>query len=605
MSTEKLAPGSLVLYKDRPARVVATGEKIQIETPSGQTLRVRPKDVRLLHPGPLRSLSDLIPQQGEVEAAWEILAGSTSTLADLAELAFGSFTPQTAWAAWMLVQEGALFRGEPDAVVAISHEERTAHEAARAALEARRREWEAFLDRVRARRLEPEDSRFLEDVVEVALGRSAHSRVLRDVGRGESPEEAHSLLLELSVWSPAVNPYPVRLGLPLKAPCGEVPPPMAGTRVDLTGMAAFAIDDDVRGVADDALSFHEGRMWVHVADPASAVQPDDPVDLEARARGAALYLPECVVPMLPPQAHDAFGLGVEPVSPALSICLDRVSDRIRAVDIRPSFIRVTRFTYDDVEARLDEQPFAALLEQAMRAAELRRERGAVTLTLPEVSVRVREGTVDIRPVLPLRSRMLVQEAMVMAGEAVARWALERNVPMPFACQELAAPIEQPSTLAAMYEARRLLRSRQYRTSPARHAGLGLDAYVQVTSPLRRYLDLVAHQQIRAVLAGRTPLDTAQLVHRIGAVEAVGGALRAAEQLSNRHWILVYLMAHPRWRGTGIIVERRGKTATVLVPDLGLETSVLLESDLPLNAPLSLGLIGVDLPRLEAHFRVLP
>ncbi len=95
---------SLVLYKGGPARVVAIGDKLEIELQDGRSLRVRPKDVTLLHPGPLAGVRDLInPPAGEVEAACELLEGGQTTLPELAELVYGSYTPATAWAAWRLV----------------------------------------------------------------------------------------------------------------------------------------------------------------------------------------------------------------------------------------------------------------------------------------------------------------------------------------------------------------------------------------------------------------------------------------------------------------------------------------------------------------------
>ena len=102
---------SLVLYKTRPARVARVGKKLQIELEDGESLSVCLKDVVQLHPGPLLSLDELQPRTGEVETAWELLAGSTTTLAELAELAYGDFTPATAWAAWQLVDDGLYFRG--------------------------------------------------------------------------------------------------------------------------------------------------------------------------------------------------------------------------------------------------------------------------------------------------------------------------------------------------------------------------------------------------------------------------------------------------------------------------------------------------------------
>ena len=67
--------GSLVLYKNRPARVRQAGDKLEIQLEGGKGLKVRPKDVALLHPGPMAGLDELTPQAGEVEVAWELVAG--------------------------------------------------------------------------------------------------------------------------------------------------------------------------------------------------------------------------------------------------------------------------------------------------------------------------------------------------------------------------------------------------------------------------------------------------------------------------------------------------------------------------------------------------
>ena len=115
--------GSLVLYKNRPARILHAGEKIEIEIEAGKALKVRTKDITLLHPGPLRSLDELQPQAGDIETAWELLAGSTTSLAELADLAYGSYSPATAWDAWQLVTEGIYFRGTPETIVVCAPEE--------------------------------------------------------------------------------------------------------------------------------------------------------------------------------------------------------------------------------------------------------------------------------------------------------------------------------------------------------------------------------------------------------------------------------------------------------------------------------------------------
>jgi exoribonuclease II len=125
----------------------------------------------------------------------------------------------------------------------------------------------------------------------------------------------------------------------------------------------------------------------------------------------------------------------------------------------------------------------------------------------------------------------------------------------------------------------------------------------VTSPLRRYLDLVAHQQIRAYRTGRPLLAPEAVLERIGAAEAVLASARRAEQMANRHWTLVWLQRNPGWRGTGVLVAKRGLSGRLLLPDLALETQLHLPADLPLDSQIPLRPTGVDLPHLDAHFRI--
>jgi exoribonuclease-2 len=609
---------SLVLYKMRPARVQHLGEKLTLELEDGATVNVRPKDVVLLHAGPLRSLGELRRPAGEPQTAWELLAGGPTTLLELAELAYGSFTPATAWAAWEVVADGLYFRGTPEKIHACTAAEVSVTQEARAAEKAEKKAWEGFLGRVSEGRCAPEDLRYLREVESLALGRNDHSRTLRALGREESPENAHELLLAFGYWGAWNNPHPQRLEVALNPP--ETPDDWPGApaalpeeiRRDLTGLPAFAIDDAYTENPDDALSCVPGprggvdgaRLWVHVADPAALVRADDPVDLEARGRGVTLHLPEGIVPMLPPAATPLFGLGLADVSPALSLGLD-LNSRGDAghLEITPSWVRVTRLTYEQAEERLGEEPFRSLLQVAQGYAARRSESGSVEIDLPEAMVRLEGDAVVIRPVAPLQSRLLVENAMILAGEAVARFGSEREIPLPYATQE--APNEHGAGegMTAMFALRKSMQRSQFKTAPAPHSGLGLKAYVQVTSPLRRYLDLVVHQQLRASLQGAPILSTAEILERIGAVEAVTGPMRQAEQLSVRHWTLVYLLQHPGWRGRAVLVETRRLNGKFIIPELAMETQVHLASEQPLGSEVALKLRSVDLARLEARFGI--
>lgn len=604
MADAALQPDSLVLFKNRPARVLRAGDSLEIELENGKTLKVRPKDVALLHPGPLQSLADLQAEAGDVETAWELLAGGGTTLAELAELVYGAYTPPTAWLAWRLVAEGPYFGGTAVEIIAHTAEDVARKRAAREAKTAAEHAWSAFMERLRAGKLVAEDRRHLAEVEALALGKRTSSRALRALGRTQSPERAHALLCELGHWDGTVNPYPQRLEVDTRTPQASLPALPAETRLDLTHLDAFAIDDEGSTDPDDALSWHDNRLWVHIADVAARVPPDSDVDLEARARGCNLYLPEGTVPMLPPEATHTLGLGLQAVSPALSFGLEVNADGgIVKTEIIPSWVRVTRLTYGEVEARLAESPFKALMRLAELSQARRRVQGAAFIELPELKIQVENGQVRLQPLAPLKSRDLVAEAMLLAGEAAAQFALARNIPLPFTTQATPEAPQAVEGLAGMFALRRTLKRSVQTSEPAPHAGLGLAAYTRATSPLRRYLDLVVHQQLRAYLRGDPLLDSQQILARVGAAESVTYNRRQAERLTRRHWTLVYLLAHPGWRGDGVVVEKRGPRTTVLLPDLGLEPVLSLRDDPPLNAVLPLALTGVSLPDLEAYFRI--
>jgi exoribonuclease-2 len=395
----------------------------------------------------------------------------------------------------------------------------------------------------------------------------------------------------------------------------ELPPLPDEKRVDLTHLPAFAIDDQESNDPDDALSLVAPsaggngwagyRLWVHVADVAAVVQPGSPVDLEARARGVTVYLPENRLSMLPASARPLLALGLNEVSPALSCGLDlNEAGEIINVEVVPSWIKVTRLTYEQADNMLDQEPFHNLYELALNNENRRYRNGAIRINLPEIKVRIEDGRVIINTIISLRSRQLVAEAMIMAGEGVARFALAQNIPFPFATQD--PPENEPTFtegIAGMMAVRRTLKRGQISSIPAPHAGLGLDVYAQATSPLRRYFDLVIHQQLRAYLRGEPLLDSAELLERVGTAEVAIQAARQAQRLSNRHWTLVYLLQNPDWQGEGILIDRRDLRGRIFIPELDLESWLNLGEELPLNTELFLKLKQVKLGRLDTVFKL--
>ena len=621
-AADKPAPEALVLYRNRPARVKKTaGDRIEIEFDGGSR-RVRPKDVTGLHPGPLSasglaSLAALEAEPGDadVDTARELLeeSGEEADLRTLCELLYGCFTPRAAWGTWQILSDGLWFEGTPQRIrarsaAAVADEARRRREA-----EKERQAWEEFLERLRGGAWIEEDERFLGETVQLARGRPGGSRVLRALKRSQSPENAHALLLEIGYWNEGDLPWPERCGALLS------PPPEPGPdrlpeeeRTDLTHLEAWAIDDEGSTHPDDAVSLDsDGTFWVHVADAAAAVAGDSELDVEARARGQTLYMPHLTAPMLPETLIRRLGLGLEERSPALSFHL-RPEPQGGAVliEIVASTLAVTRLTYGEADRQLEggNRGLAALKEIADRSAGRRLAAGAVAIDWPEVDLRADAGLnppeIGIRPMVRTPGRGLVAELMILAGEAAAKYAAEIGLPFPFVLQEPAEePLEDrgPDGLAGALALRRRQLPARSSASKGRHAGLGVEAYSRVTSPLRRYLDLVAHQQLRLHLQGGPALSEAEIVERMGAAETASVCVRKAERMSRRHWTLAWLGQRPGWEGEAVIVDHRGLRTAAVIPGLALEVGLQGGGGLELNEVVEVRLASVDLPRLDVRF----
>ncbi len=594
-----------MLYKIRPAIVTAVSDKIDIKLEGGKAKRVRPKDISPLHPGPVSGLSELKDHEGNIDEAWELLLGTETNLAELAELIFGDYTPATAWAAWQLVADGLYFEGSPELITTRSAEQIRADRDERELKLAAEKAWAGLLERIKQGRIEDEDRDKLIEVEKLALKQSDQSRILNALGYQEKMENAHRLLCKIGYWEESFNPYPQRQSLPIVDPDLPVPELVKEHRLDLTHLPAFAIDDQDSDDPDDAISLDGDRIWVHVADAAALVCSDSELDLEARSRAANLYLPEGRVHMLSHSVTHQLGLGLREQSPALSISF-RLTPDAKIVDTKIAIttIKATRHSYAEIDELLSHEPFAALSEMTARYRRRRVESGASSINLPEVSVRVVDGEVVIRPLERMGSRDMVMDAMLMAGEAVAGYCLDQQIPIPFATQSPPESEIEPEGLAATYACRRMFKPSRNKTLEEPHSGLGLEVYSRVTSPLRRYLDLVVHQQLRAHLLGTELLSSQQVSERIAIADLASAKVRKAERLSNNHWKMIYLKQNQQWKGTAVVVEMREGRATMLIPELALETKIRIGKDLELDSELNLELQEVDVPELLARFRIV-
>ena len=638
---------ALVMYKTKPATVLASDtDRILIHTIEGEERRVRPKDVALLHQGPIERLP-AGQASAEVEDALALLVEeypdglSLISWKEFAELAWGDSTAERIVIVWYalsgnprveLLNEGVRVRGQEEYHKLSEKEEKRQKvaETRDAFIDAFRHAWKAhetsFGD------TNPLFQQFFDELGRYARGLSEDSPLAKEIGIKLTSQTVHEALLATGYWKDSFNPWPERNGCTLSSPPAPETmaerPELALERVDLRHLPSYAIDNAWSNDPDDAISIEGEKIWIHVADPASILSPGSRLDNEAMARGSTLYLPEKIIPMLHFSLVQALGLGLDRESKALSFGITLKDDgRIADTEIVPSIVKVERLTYEQADIMLEKNSTLQKLEaySAIRAA-LRRRQNAIDIEFPEVAIRANNGDPSFVSVPQTRSARMVQEFMILAGEAVARWAYERGLPFPFATQEppvsssLAGcglgPSESPSE---NYNRRRVMRATLVSTTCFAHAGLGLSFYSQVTSPLRRYQDLLAHYQIHAFLAGSsrpgdaslpTPkasllLDTEAMNERLYSYSQQAARNRQAERDSRAHWTLVYLSRHRDWKGRAIVLDASSENAQILIPEFGYETQLRIPRGIKPDETISIALRRASISEQFASFDRIP
>ncbi len=465
----------------------------------------------------------------------------------------------------------------------------------------------AFIDRLKKKKLDlPSDAKFMSDVEALALGKSDKSKTLHEAKMAETEENAHKILLQTGIWDITRNPFPIRWGLSTKsADQGLAAPVQDEERITVEGRA-FAIDNAYSSDPDDAVMFDGKYLWVHIADPASTVLPDSPIDKAARQRGATLYLPEGAARMLCEDSLADYALGLKEESYALSfrLLLDDKAE-IQDCSVFKSRVNVVRYTYEEADSLKDSAELKKLFEIAEKNILKRNKSGAVQIDLPEVHISVDSESkkVTIEEEKHFSSQDMVREMMLLAGEGAAKFAFKNNIPFPYVSQEEPdIPKDLPSGLAGEFRRVRCMRKRNVGVTPSMHCGLGLNMYSQVTSPLRRYSDLIAHQQLRSFIDKKPLLDKDTMLMRISEGDAGAMAARKAERKSSMHWTLVYLLQNPSWQGRAVLIDKNaGKGMQFYIPSLDLQFFLNISKDLELNEEIIVGARNIDIAEQKVDF----
>jgi exoribonuclease-2 len=244
---------------------------------------------------------------------------------------------------------------------------------------------------------------------------------------------------------------------------------------------------------------------------------------------------------------------------------------LRRHEITRTTIRVERrLDYDAADQLLagggEEAGSLLTLDQvARRLAARRKERGAIFIRRPEWKIRVTEEGrhIEVKPIPSASpSRLLVAEMMILANGIAAREAAARSIPLIYRAQ---APPADPLPAGARddpalpYKLRGQIQPAALSLAPAPHWGLGLEAYTQITSPLRRYADLVLERQLCAALADEPrPYTGEELLKVMATAEAAEQEHRRIEAAVTARWALEHVARLPEQRGLrGIVVGEVG------------------------------------------------
>lgn len=606
---------SLVLYKGKGAVVTEiSGDKYSIRTANGDRKSVRLKDIEPVHPGPCSSVpspADIPSAEVQAENS-ELMGDETMDFAEFTELLFGDFSPSSALAAAELISIDFYFSGSVSSGVRANSSEHVRSREMKEQLKNARKDAHAeLLERIRSCRVVPEDSSRLREIENVAYGESPSSKLMHDLDIEVLPEKAQGLLTRLGVWNEFDNnPWPRRYSIPVDLEYPPFPDTVPDEeRADLTHLAAYAIDDIGSTDPDDAISYDRetGLVWIHVADPSSVVRAGSGLEAFAMELGCTLYLPEGVTVMLPAESVGIFGLGLNEISPALSfgIRIDE-SGKPSLERMTLSRVRVTRMNYDEAGALMDSEEFAPCAEAVWRFRDLRIRNRAVMIRLPETGLRVNipERSISIKQTGFSEVREMVANAMIAAGHAVAVYAAENHIALPYAVQEEPEMTERPDTIYGMYELRRNCRTSNLSVIPGLHAGLGLEPYVRVTSPMRRYEDLLSHIQLRRFMAGEELLSAAEINERIICAAPAASGRAKLERQCKEYWTLVYLKNHEgNWKGEAVCVAHTEDRNVMLIPELAYEFKLSGRFRLALGEKVRIECTSADPVTMSSHFRV--
>ncbi|MBO6975710.1 MAG: RNB domain-containing ribonuclease [Prochlorococcus marinus CUG1435] len=281
---------------------------------------------------------------------------------------------------------------------------------------------------------------------------------------------------------------------------------------DLTNLKTYIIDSENPHEVDDAISLEikEGNMtklWIHISNPCKLFLHDSNIDLEARRKNNSLYLTDQYISMLPTEILNKANLAQNKISETISASIefndDGSIDKYEIIEaiIKPKY----QLTYDDANEILELEPkeeieliqIKNLLEKSIL---FRKKQGAILFEGPNCKIKLNKDKILITKLEKTIAQIIVAEAMILMGYVTSLFINKYNLAAAYRVQKINCNPNEILTKYNESEIKYILlkqyMGRSYITiKPGNHESLGLPMYVQCTSPLRRYLDLIIQRQV--------------------------------------------------------------------------------------------------------------
>jgi exoribonuclease-2 len=379
--------------------------------------------------------------------------------------------------------------------------------------------------------------------------------------------EARNILVRIGVWERDENLDILRLGIRESFTDDQIKEANRinktainmERREDLRDLDVLTIDGPLTMDFDDALSIdfkdNHIQLGIHIADVASLIDAETPLDMEAMIRGSSLYLARHQIPMFPPDlSHDRLSLVQDSDRQALSLLVG-FDESGNMVDYRfaPSIIKVKeQLTYDqvnDIFNTAEGIKFQKVYRLCEKLRLKRIEQGALILSVPELDIRVDDNSsIDIKLVpQDSPSRMIVAELMILYNWLAARFCGDNNVPIYYRGQKEPSEklsIDENGYIYYVFRQRRKLYPLIVNMEPAPHSGLGLEVYSNLTSPIRRYFDLVSQRQMLNYIFSGTLLYNKEELDKIRLqVQTSLKDLNTVRRKRVIYWIQRHLQKH--------------------------------------------------------------